>query len=344
MTRDKGVKRVTIYDIARAAGVAPSTVSRAFARPGRVNQDTAERIRRVAADLGYRAKVVRSTDLREPTRVLAMTIADAANPVFAHILRGFESEAELHGYAVIAIDTRESAEIERNHITQVSSFIDGLALAASRLSDQAILQLAKMCPVVSVNRIVTGLTSVIADTEQGLQSVVDHLASLGHLNLAYLSGPTASWADGVRWRALKEACHSRGLLVRRVKAQPPTLEGGLAAQADWATNPTTAVIAYNDLMAIGFMHGVQRDGWDVPREVSVVGIDNSISSVITTPKLSSVAPVLHELGTRAARALVTQLRHRSSATVERIVVPMRTHFRESTGPVGAATRRQKVQR
>lgn len=337
-------KRVTIYDIARAAGVAPSTVSRTFARPGRVNQDTAEHIRRVAAELGYRTKAIRTGEPGTATQVLGMSIADAANPVFAHILRGFEAEAELHGFAVVAIDTRESAEVEREHITRISPFVDGLSLAASRLSDQAILQLAKVRPVVSVNRVVSGLTSVIADTGRGMRRVVEHLASLGHVSFAYLSGPPASWADGMRWRAISEACHELQLSIRRVKAYPPTLDGGVSAQHDWESSPTTAVIAYNDLMAIGFMHAAQRSGWNIPADISVVGIDNSISSVITTPKLSSVAPLLHDLGSRAARALVNQLRHRSSSRVERIVVPMHAYFRDSIAPAGTRTTRRKAQR
>lgn len=330
---ERGIpKRVTIYDIAEAAGVAPSTVSRTFSRPGRVNSETAERIRATALELGYRAKPVAPSPTGLETRTLVVAVADVANPVFAHILKGFQLEAREHGYSVLVIDTCEDPKVEREELERIAPMVDGFALGASRLSDSAIMQLAKLRPVVSVNRIMAGLPSVLADTDAGMRRVVEHLAGLGHTHITYLSGPSASWADGTRWRATSEACHEAGLVIRKVPPQAPSLDGGVAAAEAWAEQPTTAVVAYNDLMAIGFMKAVQRRGLRVPGDVSVVGVDNSIFSVLTTPTLSTVAPSTSQIGVRAARALITQLKRRSAPSAEDIVVPMQFHARESVGP------------
>ena len=97
-------KQVTIYDVAREAGVAPSTVSRAFARPGRVNAATGERIQQAAAKLGYRAKPISRPKAGEATKVLAFVVADVTNPVYSHIMRGFQQEATTNGYTVLLIE------------------------------------------------------------------------------------------------------------------------------------------------------------------------------------------------------------------------------------------------
>lgn len=325
-------KKVTIYDIAELANVAPSTVSRTFARPGRVNADTAERVRQAAAQLGYRAKPVPQVQSGIATNTLGIVVADVANPVFAHIMKGFQLEAAVHGYSVLLVDTREDAKIERAEIDRLAPLVDGLVLAASRLSDSSVMQVVKLRPVVSVNRIIAGLPSIVADTGRGMRRAVEHLASQGHRRFTYLSGPPASWADGTRWRAVSEGCHELNLVVRRVGPTAPSLEGGVAAFEQWRQNPTTAVIAYNDMMAIGFMKACQRLGVRVPHDVSVVGVDNSVSSVLTTPTLTSVAPSTSQIGVRAARALITQLKHRSTPSAETIVVPMDLHIRESVGP------------
>lgn len=331
-TPPKRRKKVTIYDIAEAAGVAPSTVSRAFARPGRVHSDTAQLIHETANRLGYRAKPITRHEQGVATNVLAFVAADIANPVFAHIMKGFQMEAAIHGYTVLLIDTEEDATKEREGVNRVIHMVDGVVLAASRLSDSAINQIVKVRPVISVNRIIAGLPSIVADTARGMRRTVEHLASRGHERFAYLSGPPASWADGVRWRAVSEACHELSLTVRRVGPNVPSLDGGVQAARLWAEHPTTAVIGYNDVMAIGFMKAIQRSGLRVPQDVSVVGVDNSISSVLTTPTLTSVAPSTSQIGVRAARALITQLRHRSTPSAETIVVPMELFVRESIGP------------
>lgn len=331
-------RKVTIYDIAERVGVAPSTVSRTFSRPGRVNSETAERIRAVARELGYRAKPVATAQTGIQTNTLAVVVADAANPVFAHILKGFQMEAREHGYTVLLVDTCEDPKVERAEIERIAPMVDGFALGSSRLSDSAIMQIVKLRPVVSANRIMAGLPSIVADTNRGMRRAVEHLAELGHTRFTYLSGPAASWADGARWRAASEACHELGLVIRRTPPQSPSLDGGVEAAALWQEHPTSAVLAYNDLMAIGFMKAVQREGFRVPADVSVVGVDNSISSVLTTPTLTSVAPSTSQIGVRAARALITQLRHRSTPSAETIVVPMQLHVRDSIGPARPTNR------
>ena len=331
MSEQKRRKSVTIYDVAKEAGVSPSTVSRAFSRPGRVNAETSELIHSAAAKLGYRAKPVLRPEVGVEKNCLGLVVADITNPVYAHIMRGFQREAADAGYTVLLIDSQEDGRAEYGHIQTILPLVDGLVLSASRLTDSAVNQIVKVVPVVATNRIIAGLPSVVPDSGRGMRRAIEHLASLGHTRLTYLAGPEASWANGVRWRAATEACHELSLHIRRVGPGTPTVQGGVELARKWRENPTTAVIAFNDIMAIGFMKAAQSFGLTLPGAVSVVGIDNSISSVLTTPPLPTLSPQPSLIGARAARALLSQLKHRNAPSAETIVVPMDLIVRESSG-------------
>ena len=133
--------RPTIYDVAEAAGVATSTVSRALAHPGRVSFATAERIRQVAAELGYRAtRISRETTRR--TSLLAVVVADITNPVYFGMIRGAERTAAHAGYTTVVVETQESEATERAALARVQPLVDGVVLTSSRMPDASIREAA----------------------------------------------------------------------------------------------------------------------------------------------------------------------------------------------------------
>ncbi|MBZ2195186.1 LacI family DNA-binding transcriptional regulator [Occultella gossypii] len=330
MAAPPGGRSTTIYDVAKAAGVAPSTVSRAFSRPGRVNAETAERIRAVAVELGYRANPQARALSTTRTSMIAVILADVTNPVFFEVVRGAELAAYEAGYTMLLAETQESAERERAVLERALSTVDGIVLTSSRMSDSAIRQIAKVKPVIVLNRVVTGVPSVVTDNLRGMRRAAEHLGELGHEQICYLAGPEASWADGMRWRSLREAAMELELRVRRVGPFAPTVNGGVAAAAEWGRQRTTAVVAYNDQMAIGFMRGVRAMGGQVPRDVSVVGFDNSNMAELVTPALTTVAAPLHSLGVTAARNVLAISRGAQTRATEAVVLPTKLVVREST--------------
>ncbi len=298
----------TIYDVAAACGVAPSTVSRAFSRPGRVNAETAERIRRVAAEMGYRTNPLARALPTGRTSLLSIVVADVTNPFFFEIIRGAEETATPAGYTLLVADVRESAEAEREALERTLPLVEGVVLATSRLSDSSIRVAAKQRPTVVLNRVMTDIPSVVTDNARGMRRAVEHLAELGHTTVVYLAGPEASWADGMRWRSMREAAYELEIRVRRLGPFAPTQAGGMAAAQVLAQNPPSAVIAYNDLLAIGLMRGLHALGGRVPQDVSVVGFDNIFGADFCTPPLTTVAAPLHHLGSHAVRTLLEILR------------------------------------
>src|SRR5690625_1974562 len=190
-----------------------------------------------------------------PTKLLAMVVADIANPLFVDVIRGAEAAAEAAGYTMLLFDTQESDVRERQAAETFLPAVEGLVLTSPRLSDSGIRTLAKQRPIIVLNRVVTGLPSVLTDGARGVRRAAEHLGQLGHREISYIAGPEASWADGVRWRGLEEAGIDLELRVRRIGPNQPTVEGGARAARRWAESPTTAVIAFNDIMAIGFIRG-----------------------------------------------------------------------------------------
>ncbi len=186
---DSGRSGPTIYDVAQAAGVAPSTVSRALAKPGRVSFKTAEHVRRVAEELGYRSGRMDLPMSTRGTGVLALIVADIANPVFVGMIRGAEREAAQHGLTLAIIETQESVEGEQRAISRLEATVDGFILASSRLPDATIRALAKRKPVVVLNRTVGEVASVVSDNVRAIKKATEHLVEQQpHLDL--LSGRT----------------------------------------------------------------------------------------------------------------------------------------------------------
>src|SRR5690348_14199177 len=141
----------SIYDVAKAAGVAPSTVSRAFSRPGRVNAKTAERIFAAAREVGYRSEVLPGLS-GQRTRSLAVVVTDITNPFYSEIIRGAHEAAGESGYTILLSHTQEDAQLERDWTERELGAVEGVLLTSSRMSDSAIRMLAKQKPLVMLNR------------------------------------------------------------------------------------------------------------------------------------------------------------------------------------------------
>lgn len=325
-------RRVTIHDVAEACGVAPSTVSRALARPGRINAETAERISRVATELGYRTS--RPTPVSSPTactrRIVLLSVPDLTNPVFAEIARGAQEAAMALDYTVQLADFQESPRLERMSIERSLSGVDGVLMVSSRLPDSALRVMAQSKPVVLLSRTVPSIPSVVTDDGGGMRTAVEHLTKLGHDRIVYLAGPEASWASGVRWLALQQDARDMGIKVRRLGPFTPTLAGGLRAAEQLLARPASAVIAFNDQLAAGLVKGLSRAGVGVPSDVSVIGFDNTIVAALVAPGLTSVATPRREQGAVGIRHLVARITGDGSLDDRPVVLPTRLSVRTST--------------
>jgi len=320
----------TIYDVARLAGVSPSTVSRALSRPGRVSASTAARVRAVADELGYRATVIDSAPAPTRTGILAVLVSDVANPFYVEIIRGAQRAAAAAGYVMLLADTQESGVIERDTSQRIIPATEGILIGSSRMPDAALLTIAKQRPTVVLNRQMSALPSIVRDNPRGVALALDHLASLGHTHVTYLAGPETSWADGIRWRSVRDLAPTWGMSAQRIGPSPPTFEGGRSVAA-YLQQPTTCVIAYNDLMAVGLITELADTRRRVPEDIAVVGFDDIPAARLVRPALTTIATPLDfmgEVGMRNLIALINGAQHHNPAG---LVLPVQLKIRGSTG-------------
>ncbi|MFV0373367.1 LacI family DNA-binding transcriptional regulator [Microbacterium sp.] len=315
-TRDSGDDRAsararkpgtaTIYDIAELAGVSPSTVSRALSKPGRISAGTEQRIRAAAAELKFRVNPVARALHTGRHHTIGLVVADITNPVVFGIVRGAEHAASAAGYTLVIAESQESGQTEAEAIERLLPSVDGLILATTRLADDRIAELADRKPVVLINRAVSGVDGVLPDVQRGVGELMAHLSGLGHRSLAFVSGPESSWIGRQRWDRLLEASESLDVAVVEIGPNAPTIEGGHDALRRVLAARPSAVVAFNDLIAIGLMQAASARGMRVPDDLSVAGFDDIFGSELIVPSLTTVRSRLVEAGERAVRGILAR--------------------------------------
>ena len=331
----RGRPAATIYDIAKLAGVNPSTVSRALSKPGRINVKTEERIQAAAKELNYRANPMARALPTGRSSTLGLLLADITNPMYFNVVRGAELAASSRGYSLILAESQESADREAAAAERLSPSVDGLVLVTSRLVDEQIAELAHQQPLVVINREVQGVPGIVPDIIPGIEQALAHLGELGHAAIGFISGPDNSWMNRARWAALLARAPECGMTIVEIGPGAPTLDGGAAALARVVASGVTAVLAYNDLMAIGLMRRAQETGLAVPGDLSIIGFDDIFGSDFTSPQLSTVRTPLGPIGERAVRLILDLIDEDAGGPPhQQVDLPLATELvvRGSTGP------------
>ncbi len=311
--------------------MAASTVSRAFTNPGRVNHVTREHVLEVAARLGYSPNPAARALESGRTTTLGLLVPDITNPYFAGVIKGAERAADAAGFTLVLGDTQENPTREERLLARLGGAVDGFVVAASRLPDETLRRSAELTPLVLLNRATPGLPCVVADFDTGTQQIVAHLASHGHRSFVFLGGPAESWSGARRWNGLRVAARQQGLEATRFGPWTPTrASGGAAADAVLAAR-ATAVVAHNDMLAIGVLERLAQRGVDVPGRVSVIGFDDIFGADFCQPPLTTLAEPTEDAGARAVEALVLQARSPAAGESPVRVLPTQLVVRASSG-------------
>ncbi|KQP65319.1 LacI family DNA-binding transcriptional regulator [Nocardioides sp. Leaf285] len=337
-------RRATITDVAREAGVAASTVSRSFTNPGRVNHRTRAHVLEVAERLGYAPDPTAQALESGRRGTVALVVPDITNPYFAGVIKGAERAATAAGTTLVISDSQESAATEEQLVRRLGPAVDGFVLAASRLPDETLARLAETEAIVLVNRAAAALTCVVADYDAGTEQIVAHLASHGHRAFVFLGGPAESWSGARRWAGLRAAAERHDLAATRFGPFTPTRAAGAAAADSVLAAGAAAVVAHNDVLAIGVLGRLAERGVRVPDDVSVVGFDDVFGADFCHPPLTTLAERTEDAGARALEALLAQAALRGgrrgarrppperAGDVPARVLPTSLVVRRSTGP------------
>ncbi|WP_217376633.1 LacI family DNA-binding transcriptional regulator [Paenarthrobacter ureafaciens] len=310
-----GPKVATIYDVAKMAGVNPSTVSRAFSKPGRVSAKTAGLIEEAASTLSYTPNPMARALPTGQTETLGLIIADITNPTYFEIVRGAQTISSARGYTLVLAESAESANTELKTAQRMLASVDGLILAGSRMDDTVILDLSSKKPLVVINREVVGVPCVIPDVAKGVAEAIRHLAGNGHKKVAFVAGHPGSWMSAHRWDAVQSACEWSRLECVYVESSKSTTNGGRDVARAVLASGATAILAYNDLLAIGLLQELQAGGVSVPDDISIIGFDDLFGSDFTTPALTTVRSPLGRCGVAATTRLLDLLNSSQATSV-----------------------------
>jgi LacI family transcriptional regulator len=339
--RSAPASRPTIKDVAEKCGVHPSTVSRALspAMSHLVAPDVAKRIRAAAAALFYQPNVTAAGLRTGRSGLIGVLAPDIADPGFPPILSGVTETLGAEGYATIVVDVGPDPSREQELVDKlIARGVDGLVLATVVLNDPVVAHcLAASIPVVLVNRSDAGLKlpAVVTDDEAGMRLAVDHLAGLGHRRIGHIAGPQDVSTGALRRAGFKAAAARAGLSAHDVRIETARAytrdEGRLAAlRLLDRRQAATAIVAANDLLALGIYDALGERGLKCPADVSVVGHNDMPYVDMLSPPLTTVRIAQRDMGNQAARLLLDAIAD-PAARRERVVLEPVLIVRGSSG-------------
>lgn len=332
-------RRVTIADVAALAGVHPGTVSRALnaKTQSQVNLETAGRVREAAKQLGYAPNPAARGLRTSSSMTIGVIIPDLTNPIFPPMVRGIDSYLAPHGYSSVVVNTDGSDEAERHQFDslmqrQVDGFIFATGHSGPSMAAEAY---RRGVNAVMVNRDSRGVPypAIVGDDSEGIRASLIHLSDLGHVRLVHLAGPIGFSTSEIRAKAFLDGCRELGLEGRVVQTSAYSVDEGQRAMEsvlDAVEWHPTAVVAGNDLLALGVYHALRNRGMRCPDDVSVVGFNDMPFAGDFQPPMTTVRTPHFELGVEAARVLLDRIEHEGLPTI-RVVLPVELIVRASTG-------------
>ncbi len=341
--RPRGVMRTlrqpSIKDIARLAHVSHPTVSRALQNSPLVNPRTAENIRKIADQAGYRASAVARGLVTRRTRTIGLVVTTVVDPFTSEVFSGIEQEAHDRGYCVFLSESNADPERERQVVrTFAERRVDGIIVTSSRVGALYLSLLSEMMvPIVLVNNQHPGafVHSVMIRNLEGSRAAASHLIRLGHRRIGYIGDQIGYQSDAERCAGYREALEAAGIpftpsLAVQGDGKP---EAAMRAmdQLLALSHPPTAVCCYNDMTALGAMRSIRLHGKRVPEDISVVGFDDLFFASYTEPPLTTVRQPMRRMGQMAMESLINLMS--GDVSEIRIKVEPELIVRESTAKV-----------
>lgn len=302
----------SVVDVAKLLGVAPSTVSRAFNHPGRLKPETVRAVHAAAEKLGYVPNRHAQALITGRTGAIGLIVPDITNPFFPKLVRTAQHVTEQHGLSMFVAETQYNADKERAQIATMSPQTEGIIVASSRLPADELRLIARRTRAVFINNDVPGLARVLFSSRDALAEGLAHVVARGARRLCYVGGPSRSWSEHERLEAVRAKAEALEVDVVRLACESGGYEEALRLAPAIVDAETEAVIAYDDVIAHGVLHGLNAAGVRVPEDMMLLGCDDALP-IQTHPQLSTIRMPFGE-GFRAALGLLTA--HEDSRTAE----------------------------
>jgi DNA-binding LacI/PurR family transcriptional regulator len=335
--------RVSIKDIAKAAGVSHSTVSRALSDSPLVSDETKGRIQRLAQEMGYSPNTLARSLVTRQTYTVGVVVTTIADPFVAEVVQGIEATAHDYNYTVILCSSGAKPEREIAAVEMLrSKRVDGVIVTSSRIGALYLEHLERIgAPIVLINnhneQSGRYTFTVTVDNRHGGCLATEHLVQLGHRRIAYVTAPADHSSDLDRMAGYRQALVAGGIepdaaLIVPGNGRADGGERGLQALIE-LSEPPSAVFCYNDMTAIGLMHAARQVGLSVPRDMAVVGFDDIPFASYFYPPLTTIAQPKVEMGRLAmkmALSLMTIGEENHEEELSNVVVRGKLVVRAST--------------
>jgi DNA-binding LacI/PurR family transcriptional regulator len=329
------VSNYSIDEVAAAAGVHRSTVSRAFSRPEAVKQETRDHILEVAASMGYTMSPLAQALRTKTSTLVPLIVPDITNPFFAELAKTMTAAAGKRGYQLVLCVTENDPGATAGYLHAMQSMYApfGVIAPSTKVDPAEFEQFGFGSRLVVIDRIESDqqVPTVTVDSAKGIELAFDHLLELGHTSIAYVSGIPGTHTAADRRTAYQNLAAQHGLASVELDTDIGARAGELAAQelAGKGGRPS-AVIAANDMVAFGLISALGQLGLSVPGDVSVVGFDGLPLGAHINPPLTSVRQPIAEMG-----RIAISLAERASQTgeVEHVVLEPELLVRSSTRSV-----------
>ncbi|WP_096436168.1 catabolite control protein A [Alteribacter populi] len=329
---------ITIYDVAREAGVSMATVSRVVNGNPNVKPTTRKRVLEAIERLGYRPNAVARGLASKKTTTVGVIIPDISSIFFAELARGIEDIATMYKYNIILCNSDQNKEKEIHLInTLLEKQVDGLVFMGGEITEDHAQQFKQSPVPVVLSATVDdekAFPSVNIDYEQGVYDAVTSFINQGHQRIAMLSGTLEDPINGYqKFAGYKRALEDAGLTLNDdyVVIGDYTYDSGLEAMESLTSleDKPTAIFASTDEMALGVIHGAQDKGFNVPEDFEVIGFDNTRLVSMVRPTLTSVVQPMYDIGAVSMR-LLTKYMNKEEVNDDVVLLPHRIEYRQST--------------
>lgn len=302
---------VTLLDVAREAGVSPSTVSRILNGTATVSAAKRKAVEDAIKNMGFEPNPLAQSLKSGRSMTVGIVVQDISSPFFSEILRGVDDGLNSTGYASVIVSGHWNASEEAARIKLLlARKVDGLILLSGRIEDKAVLQFATQRPIVATGRSLKSATAIgfKLDNQNGAYQAVRHLIELGHRRIAFVTGPSNNTDANERLAGYKQALKSADIPFEPglvVEGDFHEASGLMAVNRLFDTQQQfSAIFAGNDLIAYGVRLSLYRKGIRVPEDISLIGFDDLPGSLYTTPPLTTIRQPLYDMGLVATTALL----------------------------------------
>lgn len=312
-------KAMTVYDIAKEAGVSPSTVSRVLTGNAKVSREKAEKVRAIIKKNNFKPNAIARSLITRESRMIGVILPDITNPFFASVFLEAESYAMSLGYSLLLCNSMGKADIESMYLKiLVEKKVDGIIMAGGRVNEtktikehaDEVIEVMEQVPFVIVNGKMAGVDSyrVYTDEARGVEQLVDYLYRLGHRRIGFIGGVKGITSMDVKLKTFLDSAREYGILCKKEWIVPGSfsVESGIESMNELLSNRDlpTAVMSVNDFTALGALKAATKRGFVVPDDISITGFDDIYLTDIMTPAITTVSQNMAQIGRTAVDVVV----------------------------------------